>query len=551
MPVCMDFEGSLLGECLGNYRLVRMIGCGSMGEVYEAEHVLIGRRVAVKVLLQSLSRSAEAVSRFFTEARTAATMRHPGIVEVFDFGYHPNGSAFIIMELLEGETVTETVERRGPLPVLEAVAIARKLASAMACAHACGVIHRDLKPENLFLVPDEDISDGTRLKVLDFGIAKLATASLFGSRSTRTGQIMGTPAFMSPEQCHGASDVDERADIYALGCILYFMLTGRPPFDSEGVGEVIAQQLYDTPLAPDKHVEGIPARVNAIVMHLLEKNPDDRPGSMDDVAALLNSWLQREADSTVPLNRARIELELAVPTDLPPSDSKPNPVTIMPEPYYSLIDIGAPPLESTAQVPRLTASKRRAVRRSWRNWLAGSAVALTTVGALSWRSMRDGLEDLVGQLPSLEAAAAAEQPELVQEVMTPSAPGFTGAPRVPAARMVALHITSRPTGATVVRSSDGARLGSTPLAIDVPARSGATELRLSKQGFVSEAINLPADRDAQASIVLAPRPAPPSPPVRTSAKRLRAASIALGATTANVAKVKQNVKEAALTPSRH
>jgi serine/threonine-protein kinase len=416
----MDFEGALLGQCLGNYRLVRMVGCGSMGEVYEGEHVLIGRRVAVKVLLQSLSRSEEAVSRFFTEARTAATMRHPGIVEVFDFGYHPNGSAYIIMELLEGETVAERVERLGRLPVAEAVSIARKLASAMACAHACGVIHRDLKPENLVLVADEDVSDGTRLKVLDFGIAKLATAQLFGSRSTRTGQIMGTPAFMSPEQCHGASDVDERSDIYSLGCIMYFMLTGQPPFDSDGVGEVIAQQLYETPVAPDKQVEGIPARINAIVMHLLEKNPDDRPGSMDDVAALLASWISREADDTVPLARPKTDSALVL--DLPPADSKPVQVTIQPEPYYSLIDIDAVAAvapESTAQVRRMPATRRQ--RQTFlRWWASGGIAAIGVMTFMSWGGLREGVTRLIGALPSVEAAqaAAAEVPAPLPPVRT-------------------------------------------------------------------------------------------------------------------------------------
>jgi eukaryotic-like serine/threonine-protein kinase len=484
----MDYEGALLGECLGNYRLVRVIGCGSMGEVYEAEHVLIGRRVAVKVLLHSLSQSEEAVLRFFTEARSAATMRHPGIVEVFDFGYHASGSAYIIMELLEGETVAERVERHGPIPVNEAVAIGRRLAQAMACAHANGVIHRDLKPENLFLIPDEDVDGGIRVKVLDFGIAKLATASLFGCRSTRAGQIMGTPAFMSPEQCHGACEIDERADVYALGCILYFMLTGRPPFDSEGVGEVIAQQLYDTPLPPAKHVEGIPGRINALVMQLLEKNPDRRPSSMDEVAKLLNSWLMREADNTVPIAR---------PTPAPTEPAREVPLKLpLPAPPVEL-DVSAF-TEKTAQVPRLPARFLRGPRGTWRRWLTGGAVAISAAGVLSWLWMHDGLAELVGP-PSVEAAPLVDRP--VEP--TPSAPGFTGLPH-PQERHVTLEIKTQPAGATVVRASDGLKLGATPLSVDLPVSDGATELRLSKQGFHNQMIKVPADRDAQASIVLAP-----------------------------------------------
>jgi len=218
------------GETIGSYRLVRHIGQGAMGEVFEAEHLLLGSHAAIKVLRPELSLRDETVGRFFNEARAAAVARHPGLVEVFDFGYHTSGNAYLVMELLQGESLSSLVARRGPLPAGEAVLLARQVAMAMAAAHQHGIVHRDLKPDNLYITSDPDSSCGMRVKVLDFGVAKLASASISGATATRTGQLIGTPLYMAPEQCHGASLVDARADIYSLGCILYHMLCGHPPF---------------------------------------------------------------------------------------------------------------------------------------------------------------------------------------------------------------------------------------------------------------------------------------------------------------------------------
>ena len=230
----------MIGETFGNYRVTELIGEGGMGVVYLAEHPGIGRRAAIKILRPGLTDNAEMTKRFFNEARAANAIRHPGIVEVYDCGTLASGTSYIVMELLEGENLAARLRTIGRLPAPDARRIAAQTASALAAAHAAGIVHRDLKPDNLFLVPDERDAALEMVKVLDFGIAKLGQqASNTSSVRTRTGSVMGTPAYMSPEQCRGTREIDHRTDIYALGVILFEMLCGRPPFVSEGFGEMV------------------------------------------------------------------------------------------------------------------------------------------------------------------------------------------------------------------------------------------------------------------------------------------------------------------------
>ncbi len=188
------------------------------------------------------------MARFFNEARAVSAIQHPGIVELYDFGYMDDGSAYIVMELLRGETLASRIAGRGRLTEAEALAIVRGIAGALGAVHAKGIVHRDIKPENLFLVPDPEAAAGERVKVLDFGIAKL-TDDPGALSQTSTHAMFGTPMYMSPEQCRGAGQVDHRADLYALGCVLFEMLAGVPPFVSEGAGEVIGAHLHVAPPA--------------------------------------------------------------------------------------------------------------------------------------------------------------------------------------------------------------------------------------------------------------------------------------------------------------
>jgi len=274
----------MLGRSLGNYQVVSKIGEGGMGEVYLARHVTLGRPAAIKVLHASLSSNQDMVTRFFNEARAATAVRNPGIVEVFDFGILEDRSAYIVMEYLEGENLGARI-RRGRLPLAATMTIVRAIARALQAAHEQGIVHRDLKPDNVFLVPDPELPSGERVKLLDFGIAKLAPVSGEASQ-TRTGMVMGTPTYMAPEQCRGAGSVDHRADLYALGCVAYHMMCGQPPFVSDGAGDLIARHLYFQPQPLRSLCPELPGDVDDLVLWLLQKEPAARPA---DAAELVRA----------------------------------------------------------------------------------------------------------------------------------------------------------------------------------------------------------------------------------------------------------------------
>jgi serine/threonine protein kinase len=276
------------GVQIGAYRIVQQIGAGGMGAVYLAEHVSLGRRAALKVLHGDLSNRPEVVTRFFNEARAATAITDPGIVQIFDFGHHADGSAYIVMELLEGEPLDRRLER-GALPLTTTLRLIRQVSGTLGAAHARGIVHRDLKPENIFVVRDAEVMGGERAKVLDFGIAKL-TGDHVGVK-TQTSAVMGTPMYMSPEQCRGAGQVDQRSDIYSLGCVLFALVVGRPPFDAEGVGEIIAMHLREPAPAPSSRRAGIPAALDQIILRCLAKDPAARFQNAGELAMALGTLL--------------------------------------------------------------------------------------------------------------------------------------------------------------------------------------------------------------------------------------------------------------------
>jgi serine/threonine protein kinase len=278
---------------IGQYKIVRTLGAGGMGTVYLGEHLLLGRRAAIKTLLPALSIHREIVDRFFNEARAISAITDPGVVQIFDFGYHVDGTAYIVMELLEGENLGTRLDRLGKLSLVESLRIGRMIASSLYAAHERGIIHRDLKPGNVFVIRDNDAPGGERSKILDFGICKLQNNQ--DASTTQTGVMLGTPVYMSPEQCRGSSDVDARSDLYSVGCVLFHMLTGRTPFDCESIGEFIACHLKEDPQAPSELEPSLPPSVDALVLRCLAKNPEDRfqtmrdlQGAIDDILATLS-----------------------------------------------------------------------------------------------------------------------------------------------------------------------------------------------------------------------------------------------------------------------
>jgi serine/threonine protein kinase len=288
-----------VGSHIGQYRILRKIGAGGMGTVYLGEHILLGRKAAIKTLLPSLSVHPEIVERFFTEARATSAITDHGVVQIFDFGYHVDGTAYIVMELLEGESLQTRIDRLGKLAASEALRIARQVSGSLVAAHACEIIHRDLKPENIYLIADGEAQGGERTKILDFGICKLGTES--GDASlTQSGTTMGTPVYMSPEQCRGAGKVDPRSDVYALGCVLFHMVAGRPPFEREGAGEFIVAHLQEEPPAPSTFVDGgLPELVDGLILRCLEKSPDDRFQTMTELQHALEYVLARISSTTI------------------------------------------------------------------------------------------------------------------------------------------------------------------------------------------------------------------------------------------------------------
>ena len=272
----------MIGHVVGKYKVREKIGEGGMGVVYRAEHLMLSSAAAIKILLPQFTTQPSVVEGFFIEAKATSQIRHPGIVQIFDYGRLDDDRAYIVMELLRGETLTEFQTRRGVVDPSLSVQIAVQLLSALEAAHIRGVVHRDIKPDNIYLVRDPTAPGAIRVKVLDFGIAKLLS-----DRPKKGEAIVGTPCYMAPEQCRGTDEIDARADLYAVGCILFGLLTGRPPFDAETPSDVMAMQIYQpAPRLRDVSLE-MPPELDALIAKMLAKSPADRtPSAAWALAAL-------------------------------------------------------------------------------------------------------------------------------------------------------------------------------------------------------------------------------------------------------------------------
>ena len=303
------------GTQLGAYRVLHQIGEGGMGTVWLAEHGTLGRRAALKVLHPEYSSRPEIVQRFFNEARAATSIPDPGIVQIFDFGQHGDGSAYIVMELLDGEPLDRRLANVGRIAVADALRIMRQVANTLGAAHARAIVHRDLKPENIFLVRDPEVIGGERAKILDFGIAKLVGGA--AGVKTHTSTVMGTPTYMSPEQCRGAGQVDQRSDVYSLGCVLFTLLVGHPPFDGEGIGDIIAMHIRESAPAPSTRATGIPPEVDRLVLTCLAKDPAQRFASGGELALAIGALLGVMPNTpTRPSGVTTAAALLSVPTTL-------------------------------------------------------------------------------------------------------------------------------------------------------------------------------------------------------------------------------------------
>lgn len=298
----------------GKYRLVRQLGQGGMGSVWEARNPL-ERRFAIKFLLPELAESPQIRQRFEREARAAAAIESEHVVDVFDFGVTEASEPFIVMEYLKGEDLGHVLAREGRLSVPRTTELVRQAATGLHEAHLAGVIHRDLKPQNLFVTPRED---GTELcRVLDFGVAKLATRS--SGISTKTGNLVGTLDYMSPEQLRGDDEVDARADVYSLGCVLYQCLAGRRPFDAERA-HVLMYRILEARVVPLSELRPeLPKALTRIVHRALETDPERRFASAQELASALAPFSMRAVSVPAPADATTLVDQPA------PASARPRP----------------------------------------------------------------------------------------------------------------------------------------------------------------------------------------------------------------------------------
>ena len=273
-------DDDLTGKKVGEYDILTRIGAGGMGVVYEGVQPVIGKRVAVKVLLPQLSADAELVERFLSEARAVNAIRHRGIIDIFSFGQLPNGSHYFVMEFLDGDPFDKLIKVRAPLPAYEVLCWTEEVLDALDAAHSTGIIHRDIKPSNLYLV---NPSRGRAyVKLLDFGIAKLGALKGEATPQTRASVIIGTPDYMSPEQARGRN-ISPATDLYALGCVLFELLTGKRLFKGENPMQTMFMHVENQPPRLSEHVPDIPPELDELLLWTLEKDPAKRPATASEL----------------------------------------------------------------------------------------------------------------------------------------------------------------------------------------------------------------------------------------------------------------------------
>jgi serine/threonine-protein kinase len=286
-------EGDVIS---GKYVLQRPLAKGGMGAVWVAQNTLTERKVAIKFMLPELATTPDTVQRFFREAKASARIDHPCIVDVLDLGTLEDGAPFLVMEMLEGRSLEQIVEQQ-PLTPIQIAALMLDVTHALAAAHSAGIVHRDLKPANIYVARK---GESIVPKILDFGISKITSTIGGDVRMTRTGAVLGSPAYMSPEQARGRNDIDGRADIWAVGVILYEAVSGKLPFTGENYNQVMMAITLDPPTPLAQAAPSVDAEFVAIVDACLKKERDERPPTMDSLAALLDGYVAPRAAYGIP-----------------------------------------------------------------------------------------------------------------------------------------------------------------------------------------------------------------------------------------------------------
>lgn len=403
---CQNHGERLIGQVIGSYRLHRLIGCGGMGLVFEGVHQVLGQRAAIKLVHAEGAQYPHFAARIVTEARAASLLNHPGVVRVLDIGQTHERVPYIVLEFLDGVLLTQRLHQLFPgLPPGTARSVtpsqakfvlntAYQISEALAAMHEKGVIHRDLKPDNIFVVADPQSPSRERIKIFDFGLAKLtcdppaADGEREGKRTqlTAIGAVLGTPVYMSPEQWLGRTPVTDRADVYAAGGIFYELLVGHPPFVSQVLGVLMRQHLHEAPPPILSLAPWVDPPLAELVASMLVKSPSERP-SMQEVSRLLAGYVSAASAidwSAAPLVQAPTSSMLARP--LPAvTESAPMFQTVVDQRNARTQILAAPPLPSPpAQmpVPVPMPPQARAVRKQEQSGLPFSGMVLISVVGL-------------------------------------------------------------------------------------------------------------------------------------------------------------------------
>jgi eukaryotic-like serine/threonine-protein kinase len=521
-----------------------------MGVVYLARHRHIGRDAAIKVLLPELTQNEDIVARFLTEARATAAIRHPGIVEILDCDIDAKGRAYIVMEYLRGESLANCLARaRRSLSALPSVvAIGSQVASGLAAAHERGIVHRDLKPDNLFLSTDGGPRTPVTLKILDFGIAKLVSGNNESNmHKTRTGSMLGTPAYMSPEQARDASAIDDRADVYALGCILFELIAGRPPFVRAGAGEVMIAHVTEAPPLLASLVPDVDPHLAALVAQMLEKDPAARPQTMTEVQARLDAM---SAGRPTPLMTAILPaVDVSGPHGVvssapaPPdpgagsSGSSPG-VTArgggtaryltaeLPSPSGRMVSGGTllmPAATTTTTTYSTTMSDSasemsvgaKTVSSPKRPLVLGAAVAgvglIIVMAAVALRSGDGPATTPTAPVTRAPSVAATPTPPTPPTVPAPSVPPQVNPPAFGTAaiekdgdppRRVLIEVSSEPPGAEVWLPEDSEASGYTPFRVSLDPRAARTRVILKARGYADRTLSLDPGKSDPVSVTL-------------------------------------------------
>lgn len=403
----------------GRYRIDSLMGVGGMGSVYRATRILIGDEVAIKILHTERVADPHAAERFRREAQAAARLKHPNAVSIYDFGISGEGLQYLVMELIEGQSLREVMKERGPLEPAFCAEVTAQTCAALDEAHRQQIVHRDVKPDNIIV---NQSPHGLRVKVLDFGIAKLRDDA--ASHLTQTGSVMGTPQYMSPEQCLG-EELDARADIYSMGIVLYEMLCGRVPFNSPISTAVVVQHVNQPPPPLRSYNTRISPQLEALVLHALQKQREARPSSAGAFARALSQAVQQSDTQIDNATAAALRLSASEPASLPSQNLGAPQVPLasdMPATVH-LASLAGPtgavaPARSTGGNGTVT---RGASARSANTYIiAATALVLlvTIVGWLSWRAFDAGTDEgassgVNNQTKTVKATASSPPPGMV------------------------------------------------------------------------------------------------------------------------------------------